>query len=433
MKKLFCIIILIFTIPAVSNSKHKLIKAVRNGISKHLKVKSLLINHKIDEINLRKSKKNKLFTINFSSNYLYKSEKMEIILPDFKEVENVESRAMVLGSNHNFDLKVQLLQPIYRGDILNNKIKLRKLRIIIGELGINLGKLRVESMIKTCYLNYQCMIQKKKALNTSRKDIINHIEKLETLFKEKLIGKSALLESKVKLEEFEMKIIGIENFIDIEKRRFKRLTDMDVSEMEGNYTEEIPTKQEGLAFFMINHPNIKLFRYLIKEMHLIEKIVDGFYTPQISAFLETHYGKPGINFFLNKWSLYFQGGIKLSMKLYNGGVREDDKMLIGYRMEKLSNQAKDYIEEVKEGLDSLFISYNKLNEKLVRIAKIKSLIKSDLYLKETLFLEKQINNSDFLSAILKKDQYDKLESEIKLSIELMKVKINNLISRRMLK
>ncbi len=422
-----------FVFSQQTTDKIPLCTAIKDGLNKDHEYLNTILDEQSAALQLQISTKDRLFRIDFDANYLYRSETMIISFPEVQipGVYTIPGREIEAGLHHNFDLNIGFTQPLFTGGVLSNSIKLDEVRQAIEANKKILRANDIVGLIKSYYFQFHLLAQKKQSLQILGKKLELHHQRIENLRSEKLVRKSDLLETLSKIQEIKASISDIEQAIVSERIHFHKICGHYPDEIDPTYKEESINQNNALSYFEENHPVLKTLQNQADILALQKKINSGKYLPQVSGFAELHYGKPGIDFFKKDWSLYFQGGIVLSLPVFHWNRLRDEKILIDYQEQKLLNQKNKFIQDVTASLETLFAFLQKLEEKRAYIIQLLEYSKEDADLKEALYAEREIPNVDYLEAILTREKNGLLLQEIQIQIEQIKVNINTLIGKSM--
>ncbi len=414
-----------------TSEKISLTKAIEEGLKKDFEYLNALLDQERADLQYRLSAKNRLFRIDFDANYLYKSETMVIDFPSIQipGVFTIPSREIEAGLYHNFDLNMGLSQPLFTGGILSNSIKLEEVRKAIQANQKILKKNEIVSMIKSSFFQYLIQTHRKQSLQILDETLNLHRQRIENLRAEGLARKTDLLETLSKIEEIQSNISDIDMAIESEKILFHKLCGYDPEEIDDTYREESITRNDAISFFESNHPVLKTLQNQLDILNLQRKIVSGKYLPQINGFAQLHYGRPGIDFFAKKWSVYFQGGIVVTVPVFDWNRLSTEKKLLDFQNKKLDNQKNKFVQDVTASLATLYSSLQKLEDKKNHVSQLLEYSKEDADLKKALYEEREIPNIDYLEALLNQEKNALLIQEIQIQIERVKVNINTLIGK----
>jgi outer membrane protein TolC len=428
MKKIISLILLIWSWSSLQ-AKIPLSAAIKKGIQINFKIQNQLLEEKIKYSEKKIARGKRLFSLNLGGSYLYKSQQIEIEFPptDLGDGITLPGQKIIAGAQHNIDFNLSLIQPFYLGGILRNQVKLKNTEINVSQLLTEIKILEVASRIKASYFNYHLLSNKKKALQTLIKKISLHRQKLFDFYNEELIKKSDLLETDSKIQEQYLLLEDLENLIKQETITFNTLCGLEINSISETYSEQEVSLTEGLILFKKDHPLLQSLNQKIAGLKLQKKIISGKYLPQINGFAELHYAKPGIDFFQNLWSFYFQGGITINLKLFDWNQKKKENDIFQYNFEKLNNIKNDYIRNGEKILKQLYLKKQSAQVKLKTLSQLIQISTEDIQLKEELLEQQQISNIDYLAALTTREQYVAKRDEIAAQIEFIKVNINKTI------
>ncbi|MFW6140445.1 MAG: TolC family protein [Acidobacteriota bacterium] len=411
--------------------KISLEQAIEDGLKMSGSYKNRFLSQKQAAIKKDQSSKNKLFNLNFNAHYLYKSETITLEFPgtEIPGLISVPGQNIEAGLHHNYDLSLALNQPLFTGGVLSRMVEMEEVREAVEANQTELEKNYLVDTIKSAFFDFQILISQKQAALSLRKALQLHCQKLENLFEEGLIKKTDLLETKTSLEQTDLNLSDLNQAIDKVRIGFHRICGHYPEEIDLKYREEEAGKEQAMEYFKNNHPVLKTLQDQKRILEIQKKIALGKHLPSINGFAELHYGKPGINFFEKKWSVYFQGGVVVNIPVFDWNKGNGEQRILDLNIQKINNQRDDFIRETEKSLDQLYSAIESLNQKKENIENMIEYSKEDAELKKGLYEEKQIPNKDYLSALQAERKYKAMKNEISLQIEKINVKINTLISR----
>lgn len=430
MKKILILITILFIQHNIFASI-PLERAIKNGVRLNKNYKNQLLQEKILILEKKSAKMKKFFNIHSSGYYIFKSDQMEIVLPDMSPNPGIiiPGEKIKAGAIHNYDLKVSLIQPLFTGNIISNSLKIEEVKIAIEKNKTLLSKINIATAIKTSYFNYRLLINKKKSLNALINQLNLIYKKIQEFYREELVKKSDLIETQIKIQELRMNLEDLNNLIEKEKVNFKNLCNINIEDVGEDFREKVKNYRESLSYFKLFHPVIKSLNEKITLLSIKKRIVKGEYLPHVSGFAELHYGKPGIDFFKNEWSLYFQGGIKVDFGIFLWNKSNRDKQIIDFSIIKVKNQKEDFISNGEKILNQLFIAKKSTQNKLSIVKELIQISAEGIRIKEKLAEEQQISNIDFLASLTKKERYISIKNEVQFQLELVKLSINKIIGK----
>jgi outer membrane protein TolC len=212
MKKILFLVLLasVFALPA----KVTLSQAVVNAWRLNRGLQNQRYQEEAVGVNKLTAMKQKNFSVYFSGSYRYSSDKIEVKAADFAipAASNIPPGTLILSApDDNFDLKMSLLQPVFAGGVLSNAVKVEELREI-SELNLTrLKQIEVTGKVKVSYFNYRLFCTRRDSLNFFLTNLNRHLGKLENLFREELLKKTDLLETRAKVDETKLNLEDLNN------------------------------------------------------------------------------------------------------------------------------------------------------------------------------------------------------------------------------
>jgi outer membrane protein TolC len=374
----------------------------------------------------------KYFSVFFNGSYRYTSDKVEVKISDFPfpVSADIPPETVVLSApNDNFDLKMSLVQPIYSGGLLSNAVKMEAIRGAAEKDLTRLKKIELAGKVKSSYFNYLLFCKKRDSLNFFLSNMNLHLQKLENLYTEELVKKSDLLETQTKADEIKLSLLDLEQLIAAETVHFNSLCGYDPQDIDFKPATGNESFDSAREYFLAGHPLLRSLDERARIFRIQKKSISGAYLPQLNAFAELHYSRPGQNFFKDQWTFYIQGGLSVSMPVFNWNKGGRDKSLVDIAMRKLENQRADFIRESEKNLRQLVLYKESLEKKFVLLDELSANAAEDIRLKEKLYEENQIDHTDLLAAMTSQERYLSNREELLTQMEMLKVNIDTLIGK----
>lgn len=397
-------------------------RAIEKGIALDAGTANVKLAQEQSQLDIQKARDLKRFTVMAAGSYRFQSEQMEI--------SAIPGTSFSAGAKHNYDLKLAVTQPVYTGGVLSGAVDSSIHADAIQELNLSQRKIQVAADIKLSYFTYRLLDHKKKSLQLLMKNLELHHQKLEDYYKEDLVKKSDVLETQIKITEIMMNLEQLQRQMQEEKISFQRLTGFDIDDIKSDYNEETSGFEDSFARFTAIHPALKQFRRRVRLKEQQKKITKGKYKPQVMSFAELHYGRPGIDFFKNEWSLYFQGGINISMKVFDWHRLRKENRIADTAIEQLKNSEQEMIDKVKKQMKQLYVRKHSLQKQLEQARQLSEISAEDAGLKKILYDENQAANVDYLAALVTTQRYQSMQQELIAQIQLVNTGINMLVGEQ---
>ncbi len=430
MKKILFMILLAFA--AILPAKVTLPQAVANAWTISRGLDSQKLEEEAAAIAKATALRQKYFSIFFNGSYRYSSDKVEVKISDFPFSfgANIPPETIVLSTpNNNFDLKMSLVQPLYSGGLLNNAVKMEAVRQASEKDLTRLKKVELAGKVRSSYFNYLLFCRKRDSLNFLLSSLDLHLQKVQNLYAEEQVKRSDLLETLAKADETKLNLADLDQLIAAEAVLFNSLCGYDPQDIDFQPVDKNESFDSARECFLSGHPLLRSLDEKARLVQIQKRSVAAAYLPQLSAFAEMHYAQPGQNFFKNGWTLYFQGGVSVSLPVFNWNKRGRDLELADIAGRKLENQRTDFVRESEKSLRQLFLYKDSLEKKRVLLDNLVANAAEDIRLKEKLYEESQIDHTDLLAAMASQERYTSNREELQAQMEMLEVNIDTLIGK----
>jgi len=403
--------------------------AVKNGLRLSESLQNQILEEEAAGLSREAAERRKWFSIDAAASYLYRSEQMEIVFPSTTLGTGlvIPGKTLLAGTRNNYDFKATLSQPLYLGGILRLSERREEINAAAERETTRMRRIEAATKIRMSFYTYRMLLDKRQTLSYLAEIIDLHRKKMENLVQEELARRSDLLETWTQAEETRMNITDLGQMIESERILFRRISGYDPSEIEDPPEEPEIVADEALRRFRQAHPLLRALEERLRLLEVQKKIVSGSALPQIAGFAEFHYARPGIDFFKNEWSPYFQGGINLAVPVFNWHKAQRDRALVDIQVRKLLIQRDGFIADGEKSIRQLYERKKSLEAKLDNLETLNRYSGEDARLKEKLYEESQISNSDYLSALIRRERYASMKKEMTLERELLETIIRSAI------
>ena len=404
-------------------------EAVKAGIQKSLDLKNQRLSVEAQRFAAETADLQRRFTVDAGGSYRYQSQRMNIEIPvsEIGSNPNASDLSLSVGTHHSYDFNVQARQILFKGNILNNAVKAESIKIAVEQNAAALKKVEIAAAVKQSYFTYRLLQSKYQTLQVMMNRLEFHHNRLKSLFAEDLVRKSDLLETRNGLDEMRLRMEELNARMESERTRFRYLTGLDLADVEDDYHEADLTFERAADFFSSSHPVMLTLGDNLSLLDVRAQMIKGRGLPQIAAVTELHYGKPGIDFFQNRWSLYVVGGIQVSLPVFNWKKDSRELELLEINRRRLENERADFLEEGTNQLRRLFDDLESADRKIKIIRSLVETAREDNRLKEELLQEKQISNLEYLASVTAEEEYLSRLNEIRVQRDIIKLGIRSRI------
>lgn len=332
-----------------------------------------ILNHSA-QLNIDNIKKTLYPQLSFNGQATYQSDVTSISLP----IAGFKANPL---SKDQYKAIAELQQTIYDGG-LNKKMQAvanagAQLDMIKNEVDIYKFKERVTQIYCTVLYTNEVIHQ----INLIQKDLENALQKIEALYKNGLVFNNNVLQIKAQLLKNNQKLDEAIAAKRIVLDALELLANISIS---NNAVFETPREIEINSKDMIlSRPELLLFDAQNLSIEKQLGLINAKTNPKLGAFVQTGYGKPGLNMLQNEFDWFSIGGVKLQWSLGGYYTAKKEKVILQNQAALLKNEKETYT------LNNLV----QLKQQGEEIAKLEKLIQSD---KQIIVLREQIKNTSLV-------------------------------------
>lgn len=332
-----------------------------------------ILNHSA-QLNIDNIKKTLYPQLSFNGQATYQSDVTSISLP----IAGFKANPL---SKDQYKAIAELQQTIYDGG-LNKKMQAlanagAQLDMIKNEVDIYKFKERVTQIYCTVLYTNEVIHQ----INLIQKDLENALQKIEALYKNGLVFNNNVLQIKAQLLKNNQKLDEAIAAKRIVLDALELLANISIS---NNAVFETPRDIEiNSKDMVLSRPELLLFDAQNLSIEKQLGLINAKTNPKLGAFVQTGYGKPGLNMLQNEFDWFSIGGVKLQWSLGGYYTAKKEKVILQNQAALLKNEKETYT------LNNLV----QLKQQGEEIAKLEKLIQSD---KQIIVLREQIKNTSLV-------------------------------------
>ena len=286
-----------------------------------------------------------------------------------------------LLSKDQYRATAEIQQVIYDGGV-NKKTQAlaqasAKMELIKNEVEIYKLKERVTQIYCTVLYTNEVINQ----INLIHKDLQNALQKMEALYKNGLIFKNNVLQIKAQLLKNNQKLDEAYSAKRIVLDALELLANISIS---NNAQFEVPKNIEiNKENLELSRPELLLFDAQKSTIQNQLGLIQAKTNPKLGAFVQTGYGRPGLNMLQNEFDWFSIGGVKLQWSLGGYYTAKKEKSMLQNQATMLKNEKDTYTLNNR-------VQLKQAGDEIEKLAK---LIESD---KEIIALRDQIKSTSLV-------------------------------------
>ncbi len=244
-------------------------------------------------------------------------------------------------SKDQYKLVTDVSQMVYDGGITREQKNLQQLNASVEQQKLEVDLYKLNERISQFFLGILFLEEQLKQVELVKIDINNGIKKVEAQVNNGVAFRSGVTLLQAELLKTEQRVIEINAsrtgllqalslFINQKLPMGIRLITPVV----------LPVDVSSTA---IARPEIQLFTTQDKYLDGQAKLVDAKILPRASVFMQSGYGRPGLNFLKNDFAFYYIGGVRLNWSLGGLYTQKKDKELLQVNRRMVDIQAETFL------------------------------------------------------------------------------------------
>ncbi len=266
-------------------------------------------------------------------------------------------------SKDQYKVLADVNQVVYDGGMIKQQKVSQQLNQVVEEQKIEVELYKLKDRINQIFLTVLFLDDQLRQTELVKNDLQSGIRKVEAQVNNGLILRSNLNVLKAELLKADQRSIELRSA----RKGMLQTLGVFINQSLGENTLLEKPVSPAVADNNIARPELKLFNYQSQQLGHQTKLIQARNLPKTSLFVQGGYGKPGLNFLKNDWSLYYIGGVRINWPLAGLYTQKKEMELV-----KINQQIVDIQKET-----FLLNTNTQLTQQNAEIEKLNKLIESD--------------------------------------------------------
>ena len=321
-------------------------------------------------------------------------------------------------SKDQYKAVADISQVIFDGGVIKQQKEAQEINGVVEEQKIEVELYKIKDRINQIYLSILFLDDQLKQVDLLKQDLQTGIKQVEAQVNNGVVLRSNLNVLKAQLLQTDQKAIEIK----ASRKGLVQTLGLFINQPLSESTKLMRPTSPLLADKNVTRPELKLYNDLSKQFEQQNKLIKAKNLPKTSLFLQSGYGKPGLNFLKNDFDFYYVGGIRINWPLAGLYTQKKERELI-----KVNQRIVDVQKET-----FLLNTNTQLSQQQSEIEKFNQLIETDQAIIDLRMQVKQaakaqlengvITANDYLREVNAEDQ--SRQSLITHQIQLLQAQIN---------
>ena len=413
MKKVWLLVLLIpYLSIAQSRQPLSLQKAYDLAQQNYPLIKQRELLKQTADINIENLSKGFLPQLSFSGQATYQSDVTTVKIP----IPGVNVTPL---SKDQYKVLFDVNQLVYDGGIIHEQKKVQQLNVNAEQQKIEVELYKIKDRINQLFLGVLFLDEQLNQVDLIKLDIANGIMKTEAQVKNGVAFKSNLNVLKAELLKAEEREIEIKS----SRKGYLDVLSLFINQI---LLEDAMLEKPSVGFAAlqndIQRPEIKLYDTQDKLLDGQWNVIASKNRPKASFFVQSGYGRPGLNFLKNDFAFFYTTGVRFNWSLGGLYTQKKEKQLVELNKKMIEVQKETFLLNTNTALKQQQSEVDKLK---LLIAKDNAIIDLRINVKEAAKVQLDngvISANDYLREVNAEDQARQLL--ITHSIQLLQSQIN---------
>lgn len=263
-------------------------------------------------------------------------------------------------SKDQYKLVTEVTQVIYDGGITREQENLQHLNASVEQQKLEVDLYKLNERISQVFLGVLFLEEQLKQVELVKADIKNGIKKVEAQVNNGVAFRSGVTLLQAELLKTEQRVIEI----NASRTGLLQALSLFINQtLPADIHLLIPVvlPVDNLTT-RIGRPEIQLFSIQDKFLNGQSKLVDAKILPRASLFIQSGYGRPGLNFLKNDFAFYYIGGMRLNWSLGGLYTQKKDKELLQVNRRMVDIQKETFLLNTRTALVQQQVEIDKLQQ-----------------------------------------------------------------------
>lgn len=262
-----------------------------------------------------------------------------------------------IGSKDKYDFYVQVKQPLFTGFALSNRLYASQKDKQLADLKYKTACNDITYKAKTLYFQIQAMNLRIQTIDSALQRMDDQCKLIKDMYQSgQVLALDTLNISNRKLELLtQRKKAEHDSIILLHSLQtllhLSETPTVTLSELKEQFS--IQSEQEYYQRALANRADYQQLLVQNQSQYFKKKALQGSLYPQLYAQAEYHYGRPGIQTFLNEWRDYYDAGVSFSWLVFDWNQNRSRVNQMERQLDITKNQQQQLEEQIVKDLNDL--------------------------------------------------------------------------------
>jgi outer membrane protein TolC len=239
--------------------------------------------------------------------------------------------------------------PLYDGGVAKARKSVEEVKRLVETQGINIELFKLREQVDRSFFSVLLIEAQAKSFEVTQQDLEAKKAQLEAAVRHGVALESEVL--KLKVEQLKIRS-KLEEMNHDRRAMLAVLGSLTGQQFSDSTRLEMPSAKAPIVYpnkgTLTNRPELHLFNMQRQQLYMASSLLDAQQKPKLSAFATTGFGYPDpLNFFDDKISPYFIGGVQFSWKFWDWKQTEREREILSVQSQMVENQQKGFVQMLR--------------------------------------------------------------------------------------
>jgi len=349
---------MLLTLPLLAQAQQTLTltKAYDLATQNYPLIKQRDLVSKTSSINIDNLSKGFLPQFSVSGQATYQSDVTQVDIP-------VPGISITPPSKDQYKIVADVNQLIYDGGAIKEQKNIQQLNEASEQQKIEVELYKLKERINQLFLGVLFLDEQLKQVDLIKEDLNNGITKTEAQVNNGVAFKSNLNVLKAELLKADQRAIELQS----SRKGLIDVLGLFINQpLPENTQLEKPVVEPATITAAIQRPELKLYITQEKLLNGQYKLIDSRNKPKASVFLQSGYGRPGLNLLKNDFAFFYITGVRLNWNFGGFYTKKNDKQLIDINKKTVEVQKETFLLNTNTALKQQEAEVDKLKKLIDR-------------------------------------------------------------------
>ncbi len=304
-------------------------------------------------------------TIQIGGSYQYLSDVPRLSLDT--PLPGVQFPEIEAGAHHQYDLHLQVLQPLFTGFKLKRLVSIQRQQVAAQRHQAILVRQQLLYQSGNLYVAFQLARLQQQTVEASMQRLLVNIRRARSLFRHQQVTAFDTLRLANQYLRLKNQLVNVQRQQQQILAQLETLLNQPIQPDQiplPDFDDEMQLPPETTYWqqAVTSHPRLQAVVLQKRIAQLTQQVARADGLPQLHAYASFHYGNPGANFFERRWNFYTRAGVQLQFDLWNWGRTHYRVQQAAAQLRRLSLEEDKMVQAIRTEIHTTYLQLEQVKD-----------------------------------------------------------------------